>query len=137
MLKGLKKGRSLLSLGWILPKKRSIQEKALLKESLEEKIKEEARREAPIQRIPMEDTNPLMGFITPTNVTVGKIEVSQSNQANLNDGLENRNKLSEQTPICFSMNAISWNCRGSAAKGFSSLIKDMSKEYEASIFFFS
>lgn len=33
------------------------------------------------------------------------------------------------------MNVISWNCRGSAAKGFSSLIKDMSKEYEASMFF--
>lgn len=57
-----------------------------------------ARRDGPNQRILVEDTNPLMGFITPTNVTIGKKEISQSIQANLNGGPQNGNKLSEQTP---------------------------------------
>lgn len=33
------------------------------------------------------------------------------------------------------MNVISWNCRGTGAKGFTSLIKDMCKEYDASLVF--
>lgn len=33
------------------------------------------------------------------------------------------------------MNVISWNCRGTGAKGFASLLKDMCKEYDASLVF--
>lgn len=33
------------------------------------------------------------------------------------------------------MNVISWNCKGTAAKGFSSLIKDMQRNYEAYLIF--
>lgn len=33
------------------------------------------------------------------------------------------------------MNCLSWNCRGTAAKGFSGLIKDLRKEYSASLMF--
>lgn len=33
------------------------------------------------------------------------------------------------------MNFLAWNCRGVGAKGFSSLIKDMKREYQSSLMF--
>lgn len=33
------------------------------------------------------------------------------------------------------MNFMSWNCRGTAAKGFTSLVKDLRKEYQCSLLF--
>lgn len=33
------------------------------------------------------------------------------------------------------MNFLSWNCRGTGAKGFTSLVKDLRKEYNASLIF--
>lgn len=33
------------------------------------------------------------------------------------------------------MNVMSWNCRGTSARGFSSLIKDMRREYESTLIF--
>lgn len=33
------------------------------------------------------------------------------------------------------MNIITWNCKGTNSKGFSSLIKDLSKEYDYALFF--
>jgi len=33
------------------------------------------------------------------------------------------------------MNTLAWNCRGTCARGFGSLVKDTSKEYETSLMF--
>lgn len=33
------------------------------------------------------------------------------------------------------MNFLSWNCRGTSAKGFPSLVKDLKKEYDSSLIF--
>lgn len=33
------------------------------------------------------------------------------------------------------MNCLSWNCLGTAAKGFPGLVKDLRKEYSASLIF--
>lgn len=33
------------------------------------------------------------------------------------------------------MNVMSWNCRGTASKGFASLIRDICREYSTSLIF--
>lgn len=71
-LKGPDKGKLPIISGPNLPKNRSRKERALLKESLEEQL-----NEVPITKVPglqslVEDTNPLLGFISPPSEDTGK-----------------------------------------------------------------
>lgn len=97
-VKGVVKGKLPIYAGPIPPKFRSNQEKDLLKECLKEKINIDASGELRPHFIPVEDTNPLLGFITPTDVAKSREEISPSSVVRNNDVRQYDALLSEQNP---------------------------------------
>lgn len=97
-VKGVEKGKLTILTGPTPPKAWSIQEKDLLQESLAVQTKKVTKLADPIQQPPVEDTNPLLGFITSTNVSKSKEPSSSGSQFPPKDGHPSGYKLSEQTP---------------------------------------
>lgn len=97
-VKGVDKCKLPISSGPIHPKSWSRQEKELMKECLKENNNVEARQDPPCNHpTHVEDPNPLLGFITPTNVTLTSKVILPSDESKQSGCLQMESKLSEQT----------------------------------------